>query len=55
MTATAILLGKAGFVLFALGLLIGIAIPKLRNPRMGLSAHLTAVQTGPTLIAIALF
>ncbi|WP_066481863.1 MULTISPECIES: hypothetical protein [unclassified Sphingomonas] len=55
MTATAILLGKAGFVLFALGLLIGIAIPKLRNPRMGLSAHLTAVQTGPALIAIALF
>lgn len=55
MSSTAIVLGKAGFVLFALGLLIGIAIPKMRNPRMGLSAHLTAVQTGPALIAIALF
>lgn len=55
MTAMAILLGKAGFVLFTIGLLIGFGIPALRNPRMGLSAHLTAVQTGPALIAFALF
>jgi (hydroxyamino)benzene mutase len=50
-----IFLGQAGFVLFTLGLFIGVAIPKLRNSRMGLSAHLTAVQTGPALIAFALF
>jgi len=55
MSAMAIVLGKAGFVLFTLGLLIGIAIPAVRNSRMGLSAHLTAVQTGTALIAFALF
>jgi (hydroxyamino)benzene mutase len=46
-------LGRAGF--FTAGLLLGVAIPKMQNPRMGLSAHLTAVQTGPALIAFALF
>ena len=55
MSDLTILLGKAGFVLFTLGLLIGFAIPAVRNSRMGLSAHLTAVQTGPALIAVALF
>ena len=55
MSAPLIMLGVGGFVLFTLGLLAGIIIPMLRNPRMGLSAHLTAVQTGPALIAIALF
>ncbi len=49
------LMGRAGFVLFTLGLLLGAALPKMRNPRMGLSAHLTAVQTGPALIAFAMF
>lgn len=49
------LLGKAGFVLFTIGLLLGAVIPKMRNSRMGLSAHLTAVQTGPALIVFALF
>ena len=33
-----------GAVLFMLGLLIGFAIPVLRNPRMGVSVHLTGVQ-----------
>jgi (hydroxyamino)benzene mutase len=55
MNATAIMLGKAGFVMFTTGLLIGAIVSKFRNPRMGLSAHLTAVQTGPALIAFALF
>jgi len=50
-----VLLGRAGFVLFVIGLLIGFALPRLRNSRMGLSAHLTAVQTGPALIVIAFF
>ncbi|MEL7196888.1 MAG: hypothetical protein AAGL10_01100 [Pseudomonadota bacterium] len=48
-------LGKAGLLLFTIGLLIGFALAKLRTPRLGLSAHLTAVQTGTTLIALALF
>ncbi len=55
MSPLLILLGTAGFVLFTLGLLIGFAIPLMRNSRMGLSAHLTAAQTGPALIAFALF
>ena len=55
MDTSLILLGKAGFALFTLGLVLGVAIPKLLNPRMALSAHLTAVQTGPALIAFALF
>lgn len=50
-----IILGKAGILLFTIGLLIGFLIPRMRNPRMALSAHLTAAQTGPALIAIALF
>lgn len=55
MTPAAILLGKSGFLLFAIGLALGLAIPAVRNPRMALSAHLTAVPTGPALIAAALF
>ena len=50
-----LLLGKSGFLIFTLGLLIGTAIPRFRNPRMGLSAHTTAVQTGTALIAFGLF
>ncbi len=55
MLATAMALGKAGFVLFTLGLVLGAAIPRLRNPRMGLSAHLTAVQGGLALMVFGLF
>ena len=43
-----------GVLLFLLGLVNGFAIPKLRSPRMGLSAHLTAVQCGTFLIAAGL-
>lgn len=50
-----LLLGKSGFLIFTLGLVIGAAIPRFRNPRMGLSAHTTAVQTGTALIAFGLF
>lgn len=50
-----LLLGKAGFVIFTIGLAIGAAIPRFQNPRMGLSAHTTAVQIGTALIAIGLF
>lgn len=55
MTSAALTLGLSGLVLFATGLLIGFAVPRFSNSRMGLSAHLTAVQTGPALIAVALF
>lgn len=44
----------AGLLLFMLGLLNGFAIPRLQSPRLGLSAHLAAVQSGTFLIAIGL-
>jgi (hydroxyamino)benzene mutase len=49
MSDVAIMLLKAGLALLTFGLLFGAAIPRLRNPRMGLSAHLTAVQGGMAL------
>ncbi len=55
MTDLAIILGKAGVLLFTTGLFLGFILAKMRNPRLGLSAHLTAVQTGAMLIALALF
>jgi (hydroxyamino)benzene mutase len=48
------ILCKAGFALFVAGLLLGAAIPRFKSPRLGLSAHLTAVQGGIALIAIGL-
>lgn len=50
-----LLLGKAGLALFTGGLVLGALIPKFRNPRMGLSTHLTAVQAGTFLLAIGVF
>jgi len=44
----------AGVLLFVLGLATGFAIPKLRSSRIGLSAHLTGVQSGTFLIAMGL-
>ena len=43
-----------GTVLFLLSLLIGIAIPALPNPRMGVSAHTTGLQSGLALWALGL-
>jgi hydroxylaminobenzene mutase len=43
-----------GTVLFLLGLLIGVAVPVLRNPRMGMSAHVAGMQSGMTLWALGL-
>jgi len=42
----------AGLALFLLGLLNGLAIPRMRSSRLGLSAHLTGVQAGTFLIAV---
>lgn len=55
MDEVALILGKAGFILFTGGLALGAGIPRFRNPRMGLSAHLTSVQAGIALIAFGLF
>ena len=55
MSTVELLLGKSGFLIFTFGLVIGAAIPRFRNHRMGLSAHTTAVQIGTALIAFGLF
>jgi (hydroxyamino)benzene mutase len=47
-------LSFAGMLLFLLGLFTGFAIPKCRSPRVGLSAHLAAVQSGTFLLALGL-
>lgn len=44
----------SGTVLFLFGLLIGFAIPALPNARMGVSVHLTGVQSGLVLWALGL-
>lgn len=44
----------SGAILFFIGLLQGALIPYTRNPRMALSAHLTAVQCGMTLMIFGL-
>jgi hydroxylaminobenzene mutase len=41
-----------GALLFLLGLLTGFVSPELRNPRMGLSAHLEGVMNGTFLLAL---
>jgi hydroxylaminobenzene mutase len=44
----------AGVLLFLVGLLTGLVIPRCRSPRLGLSAHLTGVQSGTFLLALGL-
>ena len=43
-----------GTLLFLLGLLTGFGIPAFRSPRIGLSAHLAAIESGLALIAVGL-
>jgi (hydroxyamino)benzene mutase len=43
-----------GALLFLLGLLTGFGIPAFRSPRIGLSAHLAAIESGLGLIAFGL-
>ena len=43
-----------GLVLFLLGLLTGLAIPILKNPRMGVASHLQGMTNGPFLVLIGL-
>ena len=53
MTAAQTLVCFSGLFLFVLGLLNGIIVPRSKSPRLSLSAHLTAVQSGTFLVAIA--
>jgi hydroxylaminobenzene mutase len=41
-----------GIVLFLLGLIIGLVMQRLANPRMGLAAHLEGVMNGVFLLAL---
>ncbi len=41
-----------GFFLFLLGLIAGVAVPAVTNPRMGLSAHLEGVMNGLFLLIL---
>lgn len=43
-----------GLVLFLIGLLTGLAVPALKNPRMALSSHLEAVFNGMFLVILGL-
>jgi (hydroxyamino)benzene mutase len=44
------ILVAAGAILFLLGLVQGLVISKVRNPRMALSGHLSALQSGMALM-----
>jgi hydroxylaminobenzene mutase len=48
------LLFALGLILFVLGLVTGLVIPALKNPRMGLASHLQGMTNGPFLIIIGL-
>lgn len=43
-----------GVLLFFLGLLVGMFIPMMANPRMGLSSHLEGVMNGLFLLSLGL-
>lgn len=45
---------QLGILLFLLGLLTGLAVPKLKNPRMGLTSHLEGVMNGMFLVILGL-
>ena len=48
------LLFTLGLTLFLVGLLTGVVVPKLRNPRMALASHLEAVLNGMFLVLLGL-
>jgi (hydroxyamino)benzene mutase len=48
------LLFALGLILFLLGLLTGMVVPALKNPRMGLASHLQGMTNGPFLIVVGL-
>lgn len=44
---------RHGFVLLLLGLLTGFAVPAVRNPHLGVAAHLIGVVDGVFLVTLA--
>ena len=44
----------SGFILFLLGLIVGLVVPVLANPRMALSSHIEGVMNGLFLIVLGL-
>jgi (hydroxyamino)benzene mutase len=48
------LIFKLGLILFLIGLLTGLAVPVLKNSRMGLSSHLGGVLNGMFLTMLGL-
>ena len=45
---------RYGILLFFLGLLSGLVVPMLANPRLGLSSHLEGVMNGTFLVVLGL-
>jgi hydroxylaminobenzene mutase len=45
---------RCGILLFLLGLLTGLIVPALANPRMGLSSHLEGLMNGIFLVVLGL-
>jgi (hydroxyamino)benzene mutase len=45
---------QLGILLFLLGMLTGLANPKLKNPRVGLSSHLEGAMNGMLLVILGL-
>ena len=54
MSSISSMLCFTGVLLFLFGLLAGFGIPAFANSRLGLSAHLTGVQSGTALIVLGL-
>lgn len=53
-SATAHRLLQLGVLLFLVGLVVGLTLPVLANPRMGLASHMEGVMNGLFLIALGL-
>jgi hypothetical protein len=43
-----------GLVLFLLGLLTGLVVPMVKNPRMGIASYLQGMTNGPFLLVVGL-
>ena len=54
LTVTARRLMRSGVLLFVLGLLTGLVVPAVSNPRMGLASHLEGLMNGTFLVVLGL-
>ncbi|WP_205474058.1 hypothetical protein [Nocardioides sp. SYSU D00038] len=48
------LLFVLGLGLFVLGLLTGLVVPRMRNPRMAVASHMQGMTNGPFLVVVGL-